>query len=129
MVEDKKTPKKKILKWGEDGFTGEVNFGCYKYKILYTHQSKIRNIVDIDTKVYGALSYDDQLIVIGSNLSEQLKKLTTWHELMHVMLKNNNVNDGKDEVKVDDEGFTDTMASRIYELTTRNPEMMRWLLK
>ncbi len=55
--------------------------------------------------------------------------MTTWHELMHVVLKNNNVNDGMEQVKVDDEGFTDTMASRIYELTIRNPEMMRWLLK
>lgn len=46
-----------------------------------------------------------------------------------MILQNNNVNDGREEVKITDEGFTDTLASRIYEVTTRNPELMRWLMK
>lgn len=80
-------------------------------------------------RCYGAVSYDDQLILIGSNVTEQMMKLTIWHELVHVMVENNNVNDGKTEVKVKDEGFVDTFASRIYEITCRNPELMRWLMK
>ena len=46
-----------------------------------------------------------------------------------MMLQNNNVNDGRPEVKISDEGFVDTLASRIYEVSIRNPEMMRWLTK
>jgi len=58
-----------------------------------------------------------------------MKRLTLWHELMHIVLENNNINDGRSEIGVKSEGFVDTLASRVYELTTRNPEMMRWLLK
>ena len=121
--------KKREPKWGEEGFMSNVYYGCYVYKIIFTPQDNIENIVDISGKVLGAINYNEQIIVIASNASEQLKKLTVWHELVHMMLLNNNVNDGRTETRIDDEGFTDTLASRIYETTIRNPEMMRWLQK
>ena len=78
---------------------------------------------------YGAICYDEQIVVIASNISEQLKKLTLWHELSHMILQNNNISGTVTEVNTADEGFTDTLASRLYEVTTRNPEMVRWLMK
>lgn len=117
--------------WGKDGFIGYIDFGCYKYKVIFTPQDDFGKFVDMTNlgRCYGAICFDDQIIIIASNISEQLKRLTVWHELAHMVLQNNNVNDGREEVKITDEGFTDTLASRIYEVTTRNPELMRWLMK
>ena len=126
-----KPTTKRPKKWGEEGFVGQVVFGCYTYKIMFIKQDDIGNYIDLSSigRCYGAVCYDDQIVIISSNVSEQLKRLTVWHELCHIVLQNNNVNDGKNEVKTSDEGFTDTLASRLYELTIRNPEMMRWLQK
>ena len=127
----KQPPQKRPKKWGEEGFQCDVQFGCYTYKVYFVSQDEFENYLDMSSlgRCYGAVCYDDQIILIASNISEQLKRLTVWHELMHVMLQNNNVNDGRSEVKISDEGFTDTMASRVYEVTRRNPELMRWLMK
>ena len=46
-----------------------------------------------------------------------------------MVLLNNNVDNGNRQTSINDEGFTDTLASRIYEVTQRNPELMRWLMK
>lgn len=124
--------KKKVVKgWGDEGFVGYVDYGCYRYKVIFASQDTFDKYVDMSQlgRCYGAICYDDQIILIATNVSEQLKRLTMWHELAHMLLQNNNINDGRDEVKTSDEGFTDTLASRIYEVTQRNPEMMRWLLK
>lgn len=132
MVE--KTDKKQVKKpkkWGEEGFVGQVVYGCYTYKIYFIKQDDFQKLMDMSSlgRCYGAICYDDQIILIATNISEQLKRLTLWHELTHMMLQNNNVNDGRPEVKISDEGFVDTLASRIYEVSIRNPEMMRWLTK
>lgn len=132
---DKKTTTtrtKRKKTWGDDGFVGQVHYGCYTYKIVFTNTANIKNVVNLSPemgKVYGAIACDSQQVAVGSNISEQLKRLTVWHELMHMILLNNNINDGGLQSKPDDETLTDTLASRIYELTRRNPELMRWLMK
>ena len=127
----KRPSPKKPKRWGEEGFVGDITYGCYTYKVYFVKHDDFQKYMDMTPlgRCYGAICYDDQIILIASNVSEQLKRLTLWHELSHMMLQNNNVNDGRTEVKTSDEGFTDTLASRIYEVTIRNPEMMRWLLK
>lgn len=130
-VGSKKPTQKKNKTWGDEGFTGYIYYGCYKYKVVFTDQDKFDKFMDTSPlgRVYGAVCYDDQIVLVASNVTEQMKRLTLWHEIVHILLENNNVNDGRQDVQVKSEGFVDTLASRIYEVTIRNPEMMRWLMK
>lgn len=80
-------------------------------------------------RVYGSVQFNVQEIFVGSDASEQMKKLTLWHELTHMVMQNNNVGDGFATVDTTTEDFIDTVASRYYEIATRNPEMMEWLAK
>ena len=121
-------------RWGEDGFVGKMSFGCYVYDVFFADLRVIGRLADLREfgKCYGAVSYDKQVIVIRSDVTEQMKRLTMWHEIVHIMLENNNVGRKEDDDEkvspVKEENFTDNLASRIYEITCRNSEMMEWLM-
>lgn len=132
LVEKKQGSRKKKVSWGDSGFIGKISFGCYNYKVFFMPMDEIPKyavLPDGVKRVYGTVQFNIQEIYIGSDASEQMKKLTMWHELTHVVMQNNNVGDGYTNIDATTEDFIDTVASRYYELMTRNPEMAEWLNK
>lgn len=58
---NKPSLKKKVPKWGEEGFNCVIQFGCYTYVMLFTKQDNIKNVIDLSSlgKVDGAINCND----------------------------------------------------------------------
>lgn len=134
VEEEKKVPKtkKKIKKWGENGFVGNIQFGCYEYKIKFLPEEDVAKYIDsqvVAQKTYGAICCDDQIIFVSSDLTTQTQKLSLMHELVHMIFLNNNVGVSENTLNVRQEELVDNVAARFLELMKRNPDLMRWLLR
>ena len=133
VEEEKKVPKtkKKIKKWGDSGFVGKIQFGCYDYVVKFIPEKDVARYINMpqDAKTYGAICCDDQTILVSSELTPQTQKLSLMHELTHMLLLNNNIGVCEETLNVQQEDLVDNLASRYLELMKRNPDLMRWLLK
>lgn len=130
-MEEVKKKKPRIKKWGENGFVGKIQYGCYEYTIRFVPEKAVAKYASLypDTKAYGVIHCDEQTILISSDLTEQTKKLSLMHELTHMVFLNNNVGLSEDTLNIQKEELVDNVAARMFELMKRNPELMRWLLK
>ncbi len=131
MEEKEKIKKRKVKTWGDNGFVGKVQFGCYEYTVKFLTEAEVVKYIDQtpSPRTYGAICCDDQLILISSELTEQTKKLSLMHELMHMLFLNNNVGITENTLNIQSEELVDNVAARMLELMKRNPELMRWLLR
>jgi len=64
VEEEKKVPKtkKKTKKWGENGFVGNIQFGCYEYKIKFLPEEDVVKYINsqvVSPRTYGAICCDD----------------------------------------------------------------------
>lgn len=124
--------KKKVKTWGDSGFIGKIQFGCYEYKVRFLPEEKVAEYIDsnvVAPKTYGAICCDDQTILVTSDLTEQTKKLSLMHELVHMIFLNNNVGVTEKTLNIQSEELVDNVAARMLELMKRNPDLMRWLLR
>lgn len=130
-MEEEKKKKPRIKKWGESGFVGKIQFGCYEYVIKFLPESDVAKYVNMspEAKTYGAINCDEQTILVSCGLAEQTKKLSLMHELMHMIFLNNNIGLSEETLNIQREELVDNVAARMLELMKRNPELMRWLLK
>ena len=131
IVESKPIKKRKAKTWGDNGFVGKVQYGCYEYTVKFLTEAEVVKYIDQtpSPRTYGAICCDDQLILISSELTEQTKKLSLMHELMHMLFLNNNVGLTENTLNIQSEELVDNVAARMLELMKRNPELMRWLLR
>ena len=131
-VEKKVTPKKrKVKSWGDNGFVGKVQFGCYEYTVCFLPEKDVIKYIDQGSsqKTYGAICCDDQTILVSSDLTPQTQKLSLMHELMHMVFLNNNVGISEKTLNIQEEELVDNIAARFLEVMKRNPDLMRWLLR
>ena len=130
---ERKTRKKT---WGDEGFTGTLQYGAYDYTVKFVTEKEIRKFVGApdneETRVFGGVNCYEQTILISSEASEQTKKSTMLHELVHAILLRNGTSIDEDDEKtqnVTSEELVDSMAMGVYELIRRNPELVRWIEK
>lgn len=133
MEEKEKKPikKRKVKTWGDNGFVGKIQFGCYEYTVKFLPEKEVVRYIDQtpSPRTYGAICCDDQLILISSELTDQTMKLSLMHELVHMLFLNNNVGLTENTLNISSEELVDNVAARMLELMKRNPELMRWLLR
>ena len=131
LVEKKEPKRKKVKTWGDDGFIGKVQFGCYEYKVQFLPEKKVAEYIDQAPapRTYGAICCDDQTILVSSDLTLQTMKLSLMHELVHMIFLNNNVGITEKTLNIQTEELVDNVAARLLELMKRNPDLMRWLLR
>lgn len=133
MEEKEKKPikKRKVKTWGDNGFVGKIQFGCYEYTVKFLPEKEVVKYIDQtpSPRTYGAICCDDQLILISSELTDQTMKLSLMHELVHMLFLNNNVGLTENTLNISSEELVDNVAARMLELMKRNPELMRWLLR
>ena len=82
--------------------------------------------------MFGGINCYGQEILVSCETTEQTKKATVLHELVHAILLRNGTSvdeDDKDSQNVTSEELVDSMALGMYELIRRNPELVRWLTK
>jgi len=129
--EKKPIKKRKVKTWGDNGFVGKVQFGCYEYTVKFLPEKEVVRYIDQtpSPRTYGAICCDDQLILISSELTDQTMKLSLMHELVHMLFLNNNVGLTENTLNISSEELVDNVAARMLELMKRNPELMRWLLR
>jgi len=119
--------------WGEEGFKTKIYYGAYSYELKFLTEDKIRKFVgqtEDNVRVFGGVNCYEQEILISSEASEQTKKATVLHELVHaILLRNGTSVDENDEKtqNVTSEELVDSMALGVYELVRRNPELVRWI--
>lgn len=122
----------KVKKWGEKGFVGKMQFGCYEYKVKFLPEEDVVKYIDsqiVSPRTYGAICCDDQIILVSSDLTTQTQKLSLMHELVHMIFLNNNVGVSENTLNIQQEELVDNVAARFLELMKRNPDLMRWLLR
>ena len=78
---------------------------------------------------FGGVNCFQQTILICASSTEQTKKETVLHELVHVILLRNGNSQDLTEKGSESEELTDTVALGMFEIIRRNPELMRWLMK
>ena len=128
-------PKRKKKTWGEEGFTTKIHYGAYDYTVKFIKEDKIRKFVgqeEENIRVFGGVNCYEQEILVSCEATEQTKKATVLHELIHAILLRNGTSvdeDDKDSQNVNSEELVDSMALGMYELMRRNPELVRWLMK
>lgn len=131
----KTPPKRKKKTWGEEGFSAKIHYGAYDYTVKFIKEDKIRKFVgqeEEDIRVFGGINCYGQEILVSCETTEQTKKATVLHELVHAILLRNGTSvdeDDKDSQNVTSEELVDSMALGMYELMRRNPELVRWLMK
>jgi hypothetical protein len=92
----------------------KITIGCYDYKVVETEE-----VLLIDNrKCRGTIGYLDQTIKISndSDLSEQSKEQTLWHEIVHGIINYRNL----DISKSDEESIVDEIATGLYLLCKQN---------
>ena len=138
VVEEKKVlvekiaPKRKKEKgWGDEGFVGKIQYGCYEYSVKFLPEKKVVEYIDQTPapRTYGAICCDDQTILVSSDLTPQTMRLSLMHELVHMIFLNNNVGITENTLNIQTEELVDNVAARLLELMKRNPDLMRWLLR
>ena len=130
-VQKKPVKKRKIKSWGDDGFVGRVQFGCFDYDVRFVPEEKIKQEIgqSDDMNVFGAINQFDQIIYIASDSSLQTQKATLMHELIHAVFLLNGTSCVGDEKTLSDELLVDRTSNGIYEIMRRNPEIIRWITK
>nr|DAQ62593.1 MAG TPA: Protein of unknown function (DUF3920) [Caudoviricetes sp.] len=137
LLEERKTSRRKVKTWGENGFTGKIQYGCYDYDVRFVPMTTISKMLAADKgstsiePTCGCICCDEQTIYIASDMTKQLQKLSLMHELVHMIFLNNNVGStmGSEEINVASEDLVDNTASRLLQVIKRNPEAVRWLSK
>ena len=131
VIEKKPIRRKKVKTWGDNGFVGKIQYGCYEYTVKFLPEAEVVKYIDQipSPRTYGAICCDDQLILISSELTEQTMKLSLMHELVHMLFLNNNVGITENTLNIQSEELVDNVAARMLELMRRNPDLMRWLLR
>ena len=130
--------KRKLKKWGDDGFSAKISYGCYDYCVKFLPEEKIKELIEANdsSNIFGAISQFEQVIYIASDTTSQCQKSTLLHELIHaIFLMNGSMNVGssledvQEQMNVQSELLVDRTANGIYEIMRRNPDLMRWLLR
>jgi Zn-dependent peptidase ImmA (M78 family) len=65
--------------------------------------------------MYGEVSYTEAKISINTNIDEQLKELTLWHELVHIILNNADMYDERDNEKL-----VNAISTGLYQIIQDN---------
>lgn len=65
--------------------------------------------------LYGEVSYSEAKITINTKIDEQLKELTLWHELVHIILNNADMYDERDNEKL-----VNAISTGVYQIIQDN---------
>lgn len=88
-------------------------------KILYKEYEieEVDNLHDTDGELYGQIQYLPQKIHLNSGSSEEQKKATLIHEIMHGLDEMYNIGLGEKQIE--------KLGNAVYMLIKDNPEMFR----
>ncbi len=90
-----------------------IKIGCYEYEIKETDEPII---VDGRTCM-GSIAYHTHIILVKkSDISEQQKEQTFWHEVVHGIINYRQVNPQKD----DPETLVEELALGLYGIMKQN---------
>lgn len=87
-----------------------VLIGPYEFDIEYTER-----LVDDDQKLNGRILYDDARIDVENNVSDQCKRTTVVHEILHGCSTFSNAGLTEEQVEL--------MAYQVTEVLQRNPQL------
>jgi hypothetical protein len=90
----------------------KVRIGIYDYKIK--EQAIIIN--DCHRELGGQIDYENLIIKLKTGLNDQHKKQTLWHELMHGIVREYNIDFENDE----EEDIIDTLGTAIVQVLKDN---------
>lgn len=101
----------------------KLSIGCYDYDVFVTDEMLL---VD-DKKCRGMIDYCTHQIKLdgSSNISDQAREQTLWHEIIHGIINYRKVTYGKNE----EEFFIDELAIGLYLLCKNNgllPGQNQW---
>lgn len=111
----------------------KLNFGCYVYDVITTDNQRIKEFTgeeSFEGEIFGAVNYDEQIILISNKCSPQMKRVTLLHELSHIISNNNNIGYERKKVEGDntpEEDAVDKFGAGFLEFIKRNPAFVTWL--
>lgn len=89
-----------------------IRIGCYDYEVVETDEVIIVN----NATCKGCIEYEEKIIKIKSDMSEQAKEQTFWHEVVHGIIHYRNFN-----IKTaDEETCVDELAVGLYGIMKSN---------
>ena len=61
VVEKKPIKKRKVKTWGDNGFVGKIQYGCYEYTVKFLPEEEVIKYIDTvpAPRTYGAICCDD----------------------------------------------------------------------
>lgn len=89
---------------------------------LFGHAIKVVDLVDDDDSLMGQQDPMQMRIEIRADMSEEAKKSTLLHELMHFAF----FFTGRDNER-DEEAFCDLGAVTMVSVIRSNPQLLEWL--
>ena len=122
--------KSTVVKKKAPALPKKVNMGCYEYEVSEHSDEDMKTKIDVDTEgdvVWGAISDCTQEIYINKEATPQMKRLTLLHEIVHAITFNNDI--GSITKSDDMENTVDRLASGIYEVMKRNPDVVKWVME
>jgi Zn-dependent peptidase ImmA (M78 family) len=124
------TNKSTTVKKKAPALPKKVNMGCYEYEVSECSDEDMKKKIDVETEaevVWGAINDSAQEIYINKEATPQMKRLTLLHEIVHAITFNNDI--GSITKSEDMEDTVDRLASGIYEIMKRNPEVVKWVME
>ena len=122
--------KSTVVKKKAPALPKKVNMGCYEYEVSEYADEDMKTKIDVDTEgevVWGAINDCTQEIYINKEATPQMKRLTLLHEIVHAITFNNDI--GSITKSDDMENTVDRLASGIYEVMKRNPDVVKWVME
>lgn len=93
----------------------KIRIGCFDYDVVETNEPLI---IDGKSDYSGIVNHESNVIKVKENMAQQVKEQILWHEILHCIEAQYELNLGEDK-----EHIIECFAKGVYQIIRDNEEL------